>query len=72
MKKRIIVEYGEVRKIAHLMNCTPEMVSYSLAYRKDTKLAKAIRKMALMRGGIEIGNEPVNDANHENGMVGIV
>ena len=63
MKKRIIVEYGEVKRIAHLMNCTQEMVSHSLAYRKDTKLARAIRKMALM------GNEPVNDVNHENDMV---
>ena len=40
MKKRIIVEYGEVKRIALLMNCTYEMVSHSLAYRKDTKLAK--------------------------------
>ena len=79
MKKRIIVEYGEVKRIAHLMNCTQEMVSHSLAFRKDTKLAKAIRKMALMRGGntqvallierVEVGNEPVNDVSHENDMV---
>ena len=69
MKKRIIVEYGEVKRIAHLMNCTQEMVSHSLAYRKDTKLARAIRKMALMRGGVEVVNEPVNDVNHENDMV---
>ena len=51
------------------MNCTQEMVSHSLAFRKDTKLAKAIRKMALMRGGVEVGNEPVNDVSHENDMV---
>nr|DAY79752.1 MAG TPA: hypothetical protein [Caudoviricetes sp.] len=72
MKKRIIVEYGEARKIAHLMNCTPEMVSYSLTYRKNTKLAQAIRKMALMRGGIEVGDEPVNGMNHENDVAGVV
>lgn len=65
MKKRIVVEYGEVRRIALLMNCTYEMVSHSLAYRKDTKLARAIRKMALMRGGIEVGEELVNDGSHE-------
>lgn len=65
MKKRIIVEYGEVRRIAHLMNCTPEMVSHSLAFRKDTRLARAIRKMALMRGGVEVGVEPINDMSHE-------
>lgn len=55
MKRRIIVEHGEVKRIALLMNCTYEMVSHSLAYRKDTKLAKAIRKMALTRGGVEVG-----------------
>lgn len=69
MKKRIIVEHGEVKRIALLMNCTYEMVSHSLAYRKDTKLAKAIRKIALMRGGIEVGNEPENNVNHESGII---
>ena len=66
MKKRIIVEHGEVKRIPLLMNCTYEMVSHSLAYRKDTKLAKAIRKMALMRGGVEVGGEPINNRNHES------
>ncbi|WP_298551747.1 ArsR family transcriptional regulator [uncultured Parabacteroides sp.] len=69
MKKRIVVDHGEVKRIARLMNCTYEMVSHSLAYRKDTKLAKAIRKMALMRGGVEVGDEPINDVNHESGLV---
>ena len=39
------------------MNCTREMVSHSLNYRKDTKLAKAIRKMAITRGGVEVSLE---------------
>lgn len=69
MKKRIVVEYGEVARIAHLMNCTPEMVSHSLAYRKDTKLAKAIRKMALIRGGVEVGDEPANNMDYESEVV---
>lgn len=69
MKRRIVVEHGEVKRIALLMNCTYEMVSHSLAYRKDTKLAKAIRKMALMRGGIEVGNEPENNVSHESGII---
>lgn len=72
MKKRIIVEYGEVKRIALLMNCTPEMVSYSLTYRKNTKLAQSIRKMALMRGGVEVGDEPINGMNHESEMAGTV
>lgn len=69
MKRRIVVEHGEVKRIALLMNCTYEMVSHSLAYRKNTKLAKAIRKMALIRGGIEVGNEPENNVNHESGII---
>lgn len=44
------------------------MVSHSLAYRKNTKLAQAIRKMALIRGGIEVGGESVNTGNYENEM----
>lgn len=51
------------------MNCTWEMVSHSLAYRKNTRLAQAIRKMALMRGGVEVGDEPINDTNHEEEFV---
>ena len=30
MKKRIVVDHGEVKRIALLMNCTYEMVSHSL------------------------------------------
>lgn len=69
MKKRIVVDHGEVKRIALLMNCTYEMVSRSLTYKKDTKLAKAIRKMALMRGGVEVGDEPINNGNHECELV---
>ena len=69
MKKRIVVDHGEVKRIALLMNCTYEMVSHSLAYRKDTKLAKAIRKMALIRGGVEEGDEPINNRSHESELV---
>ena len=56
-KKRIVLEYGEAKRIAYLMNSTREMVSHSLNYRKDTKLAKAIRKMAITRGGVEVSLE---------------
>ena len=69
MKKRIVVDHGEVKRIALLMNCTYEMVSHSLAYRKDTKLAKAIRKMALIRGGVEVGDGPINNRSHESELV---
>lgn len=38
MKERIVVEYGEVNKIAELMGCTNVMVSHALAFRKNSKL----------------------------------
>jgi len=47
MKRRIVVEYGEVNKIAELIGCTNVMVSHALA--------RSIRKLALERGGTEIG-----------------
>lgn len=73
MKRRIIVEYGEVANIAKMMGCTYEMVSHSLAFRKNTDLARRIRKMALMRGGVEIGgNQPTNDKNHEKNTANAV
>lgn len=67
MKRKIVVEHGEVRAIARLMECTPEMVSHSLSFRKNSPLAQRIRRMALLRGGIEIGNEPVEGGTSYEG-----
>ena len=53
MKRRIVVEYGEVNKIAELIGCTNVMVSHALAFRKNSRLARSIRKLALERGGTE-------------------
>lgn len=64
MKARIVVEYGEVTKIATLLGCTPEMVTHSLAFRKNSKLARSIRKMALERGGSKVGDSD-NSESHE-------
>lgn len=66
MRKRIVVAHGEGKRIAELMGCTKVMVSYSLAYKKNSELAAKIRKMALMRGGVEIGNEPAKEESYEN------
>ena len=57
MKRRIVVEYGEVNKIAELIGCTNVMVSHALAFRKNSRLARSIRKLALERGGTEIGED---------------
>ena len=52
MKERIVVEYGEVNKIA-------------LAFRKNSKLARSIRKLAIERGGSKVGGNPQNTSSHE-------
>ena len=38
MKRRIVVEYGEVNKIAELIGCTNVMVSHALAFRKNLRV----------------------------------
>ena len=58
MKERIVVEYGEVNKIAELMGCTNVMVSHALAFR-------SIRKLAIERGGSKVGGNPQNTSSHE-------
>jgi len=45
------------------------MVSYSLAYRKNSRLARAIRKLAIERGGIERESKPKTEDSHEAGRV---
>lgn len=37
---RVLVEYGEGRKIAKLLGCTPKMVCEALSGKKDTPLAR--------------------------------
>ena len=65
MKARIVVEYGEVSKIAGLLGCSPEMLTHSLAFRKNSKLARSIRKLALDRGGSKVGDNPQKTDSHE-------
>lgn len=54
MKKKIVVEHGEQRAIAQILGCSIEMVCHSLAYRKNSPLARQIRKVAIERGGVEV------------------
>ena len=53
---RVLVEYGEGRKIAKLLGCTPKMVCEALSGKKDTPLARKIRKLAIDRGGVVKNN----------------
>lgn len=58
MNRRIVMERGNVVKIAQTMNCTREMVSKALNFKKDSALARRIRFVAKEQyGGIEIGNK---------------
>ena len=56
MDKRIVVSHGDGMKIASTFNCTREMVSKALNFKKDSELARRIRYVAKEQyGGIEIG-----------------
>jgi hypothetical protein len=56
MNKRIVMDRGGVVKLADAMNCTREMVSKALNFKKDTALARKIRHVAKSQyGGMEIG-----------------
>lgn len=57
------MDRGNVKKIAKAMNCTREMVSKALNFKKDTPLAKKIRFYAMKEyGGVEIGGKPSEKA----------
>lgn len=57
MMRKIVVEYGNVGKIAKVLKCTPEMVSKALNFKKDSFLARKIRYVAKEQfGGVEIGD----------------
>lgn len=56
MKKRIIVDRGVGKKLSSLFGITPEMVSKSLNYKKDTHLARRVRYVAIKDfGGVIVG-----------------
>lgn len=58
MKKRVIVEHGVGKKIATLLGITPEMVSKSLNYKKDSHLARRVRYIAVKDfGGVLVGDK---------------
>lgn len=56
MNRKIVVEYGQVNKIAKSMNCTRVMVSKALNYHKNSPLARKIRYIAINQfDGKEVG-----------------
>ena len=58
MNRRIVISRGDGLKIASSFNCTREMVSKALNFKKDSMLARKIRYVAKEQyGGIEIGDK---------------
>lgn len=56
MRKKIVLEYVNVAKIAKVMSCTPRMVSMAVNFKKNSQLARKIRHVAKEQfGGIEVG-----------------
>jgi hypothetical protein len=53
MKRRIVIERGEGKQLAKLFECSEQMVYYSLCFKKNSLLARKIRKAALERGGLD-------------------
>lgn len=50
------MDHGNVAKIAKVMSCTPEMVSKSINFKKNSLLARRIRYVAKEQfGGVEVG-----------------
>ena len=51
------MDRGRVVQLASTMNCTREMVSKALNFKKDSLLARRIRYVAKEQyGGMEVGN----------------
>lgn len=57
MRKRIVVDRGEIKKISKDFKVTSKAVWEALVYRSSSSKARLIRKVALERGGVEIGDQ---------------
>ena len=49
---RVLVEHGEIVKLAQLLGVARKTVREALSGQTNTDLAKKIRKVALDRGGV--------------------
>lgn len=56
MNRKIVLDRGNGVKIASTFKCTREMVSKALNFKKNSMLARKIRRVAKEQyGGVEIG-----------------
>lgn len=54
---KVLVEHGEVAKLARLFGIARKTVSEALRGQTNTDLAKKIRKVAIDRGGVVKNNK---------------
>lgn len=54
---RILVEWGEYKKIAEVFNVSTRTVRDACKARSESKLAQRIRKAAIERGGVAVENK---------------
>lgn len=59
MRQKIFIERGEGTALARIFGCSRMYVSYALSFKKNSDLAKRIRKAAIERGGQLVSFEPV-------------
>ena len=57
MRKRIVVDRGEIKKISKDFKVTSKAVWEALVYRSNSSKASLIRKVDIERGGVEICNQ---------------
>lgn len=56
----VLVKHGERRKIANMLNVSEVTVRNALKGRTQSELSERIRKIAIQRGGIEMGDVKPN------------
>lgn len=54
---KVLVEHGEVAKLARLLGVARKTVGEALSGQTNTDLAKKIRKVAIDRGGVVKNNK---------------
>lgn len=57
MRKRIVVDRGEIKKISKDFKVTSKAVWEALVYRSNSSKANLICKVAIERGGVEVSNQ---------------
>jgi hypothetical protein len=54
MRRIVSGAHGDGKRLAKLFGCSEQMVTYALHFKKNSLLARKIRKAAMERGGVDI------------------